>query len=83
MFREVWATFVRKFIEKHVVAEVPDEMAACLDCDAVQCLDGVYETCPNRLGRAAALSAARAPAAGRPITASNTQPTAASAVHRE
>ena len=24
MFREVWGTFVRKFIEKHVVAEVPD-----------------------------------------------------------
>ena len=60
MLRQVWETFVRKFVEKHVVAEVPDEMAACLDCEAEQCLDGVYETCPSRLGRAAFLSAARA-----------------------
>ena len=61
MLRKVWETFFRK----HVVAEVPDEMAACLDCEAEQCLDGVYETCPARLGQAAALSAARAPTAGR------------------
>ena len=40
MLREVWRTFVRK----HIVAEVPGEMAACLDCDAVQCLNGEYET---------------------------------------
>ena len=33
MLREVWETFVRD----HVVAHVPDEMSACLDCDTVQC----------------------------------------------
>jgi hypothetical protein len=55
MLRAVWMTFVRK----NLVDDVPDEMAACLDCDAMQCLNGEYETCPTRLIRAAALSAAR------------------------
>jgi hypothetical protein len=57
VLREVWRTFVRK----HIVAEVPDEMAACLDCDAVQCLNGEYETCTTRLIRAAVLSMAEPP----------------------
>ena len=34
-------------------------MAACLDCEAEQCLDSVYETCPARSGQVAFLSAAR------------------------
>jgi hypothetical protein len=53
MLREIWGTFVRK----HVVAEVPDELAVCFDCNAEQCLNGDYETCPARLARAAVLSA--------------------------
>jgi hypothetical protein len=55
MLRKVWETFFRK----HVVAEVPAEMAGCLDCNAGQCLNGVYQTCPVRLGGTTALSAAR------------------------
>jgi hypothetical protein len=55
MLRKVWETFFRK----HVVAAVPDEMAACLDCNAGQCLNGVYQTCPVRLSETAAPSAAR------------------------
>ena len=54
------------FIRKHLIADVPDELAACLDCDAVQCLNEKWETCPNRLARLAALSAARADAAAIP-----------------
>ena len=50
----IWTT-----IRRHIVAEVPDEMAACLDCGAVQCPNDRYETCPDRLAHSAALSAAR------------------------
>ena len=56
MLSEVWRTLARKYI----VYDVPDEMAACFDCDAVQCPNEKYETCPNRLAHAAALKAARA-----------------------
>jgi hypothetical protein len=55
MLREVWEAFVKN----HVVAHVPDEMSACLDCDAVQCLNGHYETCPSRLAEVAVLKATR------------------------
>jgi hypothetical protein len=55
MLRRVWETFFRK----HVVAEVPAEMAACLDCNAGQCLNDGYQTCPVRLGETAAPGAAR------------------------
>ena len=55
MLRVVWRTFVRK----HIIAHVPDEMAACLDCGAVQCLNSKYETCPGRLAEVALLRATR------------------------
>ena len=54
MFRELWT-----FLIGHLVEEVPDEMAACLDCGTVDCRASRYNTCPNRLSRAAALRAAR------------------------
>ena len=56
MLSEVWRALVRKYM----VYDIPDEMAACFDCDAVQCPNEKYETCPNRLAHAAALKAARA-----------------------
>ena len=49
---------IRTFIKRSIVAEVPDEMAACLDCGAVECSHGKYENFPYRLARVAALSAA-------------------------
>jgi hypothetical protein len=55
MLREVWKTFVRN----HIVARVPDEMSACLDCGAVQCINGQYATCPSRLAEVAVLKATR------------------------
>jgi hypothetical protein len=55
MLRRVWETFFRK----HVVAEIPAEMAACLDCNAGQCRNGGYQTCPVRLGETTAPSAER------------------------
>ena len=56
MLSEGWRALVRKYI----VYDVPDEMAACFDCNAVQCPNEKYETCPNRLVHAAASKAARA-----------------------
>ncbi len=53
MLHEVWKALVRK----HIACDVPDEMAACIDCSAVQCLCDKYETCPNRLMREATLKA--------------------------
>ena len=56
MLSEGWRALVRKYI----VYDVPDEMAACFDCNAVQCPNEKYETCPNRLAHATSLKAARA-----------------------
>jgi hypothetical protein len=44
-------------VKKHIVGEVPDEMSACIDCDAVQCCSEQYATCSHRLARFAALQA--------------------------
>jgi len=57
---------IRDLIKKYLVADVPDELSACLDCDALQCSNDRWETCPNRLARAAALRAGRAAAAAIP-----------------
>ncbi len=51
------------FILRHISAEVPDEMSACLDCGATQCTNAKYQSCPNRLAHAAALTAWRKEAA--------------------
>jgi hypothetical protein len=34
-------------------------MAACFDCNALQCNDDKYETCPNRLAQTGAPRIAR------------------------
>ncbi len=55
MLSEVWRSLVRRYI----VYDIPEEMDACFDCEAVQCPDEKYETCPKRLAQAAELRAAR------------------------
>ncbi len=54
------------FLKRHLVGEVPDEMASCLECNAVQCTDDQYLTCPNRLARLAALNAIQPSDSHRP-----------------
>jgi hypothetical protein len=49
----------RALVTKYVVFDVPDEMTACFDCDAVRCTDDKYETCPERLFSAATLTTTR------------------------
>ncbi|MFL5284842.1 MAG: hypothetical protein ACJ8AW_28690 [Rhodopila sp.] len=56
---------LRAFIEKHILTEVPSELSACLDCGIEQCLNKDWETCPNRLSRAKALTALDQAAAAR------------------
>ena len=51
MLSEAWRALVRKYI----VYDIPDEMAACFDCNVARCSDERYESCPNRLAEAAAL----------------------------
>lgn len=55
MVGELWRNLARKYI----VGDVPDEMAACFDCNALQCNDDKYETCPNRLAQTGAPRIAR------------------------
>ena len=54
MFGEQWT-----WLKARLVEEVPDDMAACLDCQNLDCRVSRYETCPNRLSRAAVLRAMR------------------------
>jgi hypothetical protein len=55
MLSEMWRALARK----HIVYDLPDEMAACFDCNVVQCAGEKYAACPYRLARFAALRAAR------------------------
>jgi hypothetical protein len=74
MLSKFWGYLTRKYI----VCDVPDEMAACLDCNVVQCSHGEYETCPDRLTQAAALRSARTMTAGpaRGLTTPGREPAA-------
>ena len=47
------------FLKKQIVTDAPDELSACLDCGVSECREGRFQTCPNRLARAAALKALR------------------------
>ncbi|MDR3533742.1 MAG: hypothetical protein P4L90_24670 [Rhodopila sp.] len=53
--------YLRTIVRRHIVSEVPDELSACLDCGAVQCLETEFRTCPTRLARATALDALQPP----------------------
>jgi hypothetical protein len=57
---------IHDFVVKHIVADVPDALSACLDCGFVQCLNEKWETCPNRLAREAGLIAMHAAAPAEP-----------------
>ena len=46
---------IRAFVARYIVAEVPPELSACLDCGFPQCLDEKWESCPRRLADAAVL----------------------------
>jgi len=50
---------LRAFLTRQIVTEVPDEIAACMECGAIQCVEGKFRNCPNRLARVAALKAMR------------------------
>jgi hypothetical protein len=68
---------IHDFITKHIVADVPDAFAACLDCGFVQCLNATWETCPNRLAHAAALHAMHAGDLAKPEEAAAREATPA------
>jgi hypothetical protein len=51
----IWKTFVRR----NVIDNVPNEMAACLDCDEVECSGDRYDHCAVRLATADALETFR------------------------
>jgi hypothetical protein len=52
MFGRLWS-----YIKKQVIADVPNEIAACLDCDVPDCPGAKLMSCRVRLARAAALEA--------------------------
>jgi hypothetical protein len=46
-------------LTKQIITDVPDEVAACQECNITQCVEGKFRKCPNRLARVAALKALR------------------------
>ncbi len=42
---------IRKFIRRDIAAEVPDDVAACMDCDSVDCPEAEFLECAHRLDR--------------------------------
>jgi hypothetical protein len=50
----------RSLVRRHIIYDISDEMVACFDCNVWRCPDDRYETCADRLPRAAELRAARA-----------------------
>jgi len=54
MLGEAWRTLLKK----HIVYDIPDEMAACFDCHIVRCPDEKYSCCPLRLAQITASDAA-------------------------
>jgi hypothetical protein len=48
---------LRTFFNAHIAATVSDDMAACLDCGAIQCSTDKFVGCPYRQARAASLRA--------------------------
>jgi hypothetical protein len=49
--------WLRRLFRRHIVADVPDELSACLECGAIECVEGTFRDCPRRLERVAALKA--------------------------
>lgn len=49
-------TALRSLFRRHIAADVPDDLAACIECRARQCRHGDWINCPNRLAQAASLT---------------------------
>ena len=49
----------QRFIKRHLVDNVPDEMDLCLTCRKAHCSGAEYRNCEPRKARAAELVAAR------------------------
>jgi hypothetical protein len=47
------------FLKRQIVTDVPDEIAACMECGVSQCVESKFRDCPNRLARVASLKAMR------------------------
>ena len=47
----------RKLLRRFIAYDIPDDMAACFDCEVVSCPDEQFATCTMRLVRAAAPTA--------------------------
>jgi hypothetical protein len=58
-WEKIVSSWLRRVFRRHIVAEVPDELSACLECGAVQCVEGTFRNCRRRLERVAALKALR------------------------
>lgn len=41
--------WLKNFIRKHIVGDLPDEMNRCGYCNNVKCSNGHFDTCQNRL----------------------------------
>ena len=54
-----FAAIRRDIVKRNVIDNVPNEMAACLDCDEVQCSGERYDHCAVRLATADALETFR------------------------
>ncbi len=54
------------YLTRQIVTDVPDEIAACMECGETQCVEGKFRHCPNRLARAATLQAMQAQASDVP-----------------
>jgi hypothetical protein len=52
--------WLRTFIRREVVADVPAELYRCLDCGKLNCAEGEWQDCTLRRVRAAEVAAALA-----------------------
>jgi hypothetical protein len=48
--------WLRSFIRREVIADVPPELDNCLDCGKVACTEGEFQVCRLRRARAAELT---------------------------
>jgi hypothetical protein len=47
--------FVASWVDRHLVADVPDDLDACEECRELHCPQSRWSTCERRLGRIADL----------------------------
>ena len=59
MLKRLWT-----WASNRLATDVPAEIAACLDCEKIQCVEAEFRNCPNRLARLAAIKGMPKPAPG-------------------